>query len=111
MRHLCSIFPRNIKCVVGIHDGELVAGVILFQHGKVVHTQYIASKQQSPDTSALEMVIEHSLNQSKAGGMRYFDFGTSNEPDSGLLNDGLHWFKSKFGAGSVQHDYFELSLH
>jgi hypothetical protein len=105
-----SLFPQHVRCVVGLHHGTVVAGVVLFHLNYSVRAQYIASNRQGHEVFALDKVFDTCICQSTRAGLSYFDFGTSNDPQSGLLNDGLYGFKTEFGAGSVQHDHYRLNL-
>jgi hypothetical protein len=107
---LNRMFPDQIECVVGLAGGEVVAGIVLFRTLKVVHAQYIASTTAGNTVAALSAVMEHAIAMSKECRVRYFSFGTSNEHEGRMLNEGLHRFKVSFGAGGVVHEYYEVSL-
>lgn len=106
---LQDLFPEQIECVVGKLDGEVVGGTLIFRLGHVAHTQYIASYPRAREHSVLDLVLEETIVSSFASEHRYFSFGTSMERD-GSLNEGLHQFKSQFGAGAVVHHVFDLAL-
>jgi lipid II:glycine glycyltransferase (peptidoglycan interpeptide bridge formation enzyme) len=76
----------------------------------VWHAQYIASNESGNQVSALDAVFGAAIEEARAGGARYFDFGTSNESAGQVLNDGLFRFKSEFGGGGVAHEYYELAI-
>lgn len=103
-----ALFPSNVEFVAGLHDGAVVAGVVLFRTERVSHAQYIASSSSGAKLHALDAVLEHCIRAAQARSMRYFDFGISNERDGRHLNSGLHRFKSEFGGGGVVHEFFEL---
>lgn len=42
--------------------------------------------------------------------MKYFDFGISNENNGRFLNRGLIAQKEGFGARTIVHDFYELSI-
>jgi hypothetical protein len=109
IRYLHSLFPENIKFVVGLLHNEVVAGVVLFVTARVVHAQYIAASAAGYDASALDALLENCIEQAKALGVRYFDFGISNEAGGHYLNSGLYQFKVEFGGGGVTHEFYELS--
>jgi hypothetical protein len=61
----------------------------------------------SPDDSpALHCAVEHA----KARSAKLFSFGTSSTDGPTGINQSLYKFKLSFGAGSVLHEQFELSL-
>jgi len=103
------MFPE-IKCLVGMMDDQVVAGVVLFCTTKVVHMQYAASSTLGHTVAAQTAVMAHALAKSREWGARYFDFGTSNEDEGWVLNEGLYRFKTSFGAGGVVHEFYEFSL-
>lgn len=107
---LYSLFPRNIEFVVGILGGNIEGGVVLFYGSSVAHAQYIASSEAGSDACVLDAVFQFSIEAAAKKGMRYFDFGISNENDGWLLNQGLYQFKREFGAGGVVHEFYEIGL-
>lgn len=110
IKRLRSLFRTEIECVVGKVEDRVVAGAILFKTDQVFHVQYCAANQQGKAVSALDAVLEFCIAQSRANGIRFFNFGVSTERDGSFLNDGLHQFKLQFGAGGVVHEFYELSL-
>jgi lipid II:glycine glycyltransferase (peptidoglycan interpeptide bridge formation enzyme) len=60
--------------------------------------------------SALDAVFDGAIIDANRAGVRYFDFGTSNEDEGAVLNEGLYRFKAEFGGGGVAHEFFELDL-
>jgi Acetyltransferase (GNAT) domain len=110
MRLLLSLCPSSIEIVIGLLDGSVVAGVVLFETGRVVHTQYIASSDAGREAAALDAVLEHCIERAQESGARFFDFGISTEDEGRVLNADLHKFKSEFGGGGVVHEFYELAL-
>jgi hypothetical protein len=107
---LARLFPKAIRVVVGLVEGKVEAGLILFITPRVWHAQYIASSKRGYDCSALDAIFDFSLQHAVAAGARYFDFGTSNECEGHTLNDGLYRFKSEFGGGGSAYETYELDL-
>ncbi len=108
--HLASLFPDNIRFVVALLKERVVAGVVLFATTQAIHAQYTASSAAGYETCALDAVFEHCIKQTASAGIRYFDFGNSNEQEGRVLNTDLYQFKSEFGASGVIHDFYELPL-
>jgi len=102
--------PGNIRFMASAVKGEVVAGVIMFNSGRVAHTQYIASNDKGRRMGALDLLIEHCIQDAFKKGFRYFDFGISNEDEGRTLNQGLYRYKRTFGAGSAVHEFYELDL-
>ena len=102
-----ELFPDRVECVVGVLDGDLVAGVVLFRTGRVDHAQYIAADERGYKSSALDAVLTACLEQSEA---RYFSFGNSTVYGGRVFNESLFAYKSGFGAGTVVHECYDLAL-
>lgn len=107
---LAERFPDNIRCVVGLVAGDVIAGVLLFTTPVVAHAQYIGSSTVGYELSALDAVFEHCIKQAMSEGKRWFDFGISTENSGFVLNEGLYRFKSEFGGGGTVHEFFEIDL-
>lgn len=108
--YLHSLFPENIRFVAGLLGKQVVAGVVLFVTATVVHAQYIAASSAGYEASALDALLEHCIEQARALGVKYFDFGISNEDGGRYLNSGLYQFKVEFGGGGVAHEFYELAI-
>jgi CelD/BcsL family acetyltransferase involved in cellulose biosynthesis len=107
---LQSRFPAAVRPVVARVEGRVIAGVVLFVTPTVAHTQYIAASERGMETSALDAVIQRSIELADEAGVRYFDFGISpGEGRRGLL-PGLYRWKAEFGGGGVLHERYELEL-
>lgn len=108
---LIERFPNNLVLHCGLIDDRVEAGVLFFNTPTVWHAQYIASSERGYEISALDAVFDAAITDASKSGGRYFDFGTSNENNGRVLNDGLYTFKSEFGGSGVAHEYYELSLN
>lgn len=107
---LKELFPENIRVVAAELDGKLEAGVILFVTETAHHAQYIASSEKGYEACALDAVFEHCIAAAQSAGARWFDFGTSNESEGRVLNEGLYRFKSEFGGGGIAYEFYELAI-
>jgi hypothetical protein len=108
IRQLAASFPQNISLHVAEDDvGVIHAGVVLFRAGQVAHAQYIAVGPEGRTTGALDGLFHH-LIAAASGGLRFFDFGISNEGDGRTLNAGLISQKEGFGASALAHDRYEV---
>lgn len=103
-------FPEQITIQCALIDERVEAGVVFFNSRSVWHAQYIAASESAYEVSALDAVFDSAINEAQQAGVRYFDFGTSNEDGGKILNDGLYRYKSEFGGGGVAHEFYELSL-
>lgn len=107
---LACRFPTNIRCVCGLLDGRVVAGVVSFTTATTCHAQYIAANDDGYEVSALDLVFEYLIEGADREGKRWFDFGISTEKQGQTLNNGLYQFKSEFGGGGFAHEFYELNL-
>lgn len=110
MRDLAGRFPDEIALASGHLDSEVVAGAVLFTTGAVVHTQYLASSTRGRASAALDLVLRDCIEHAAAEGKRYFSLGTSTVQDGLVLNEGLHTFKTRFGAGGLVHEGYSIAL-
>jgi hypothetical protein len=107
MQRLTACFPREITLRVARWQGELVAGLVLFETPTVCHLQYMATDAQGRRCAALDLLLEQAITGAQAAG-KWFDFGHSNEDDGRALNTGLAFYKESFGASTVVHDHYLL---
>ena len=106
---LMKRFPENIRLHTISLDGELMAGVCIYDTGLVAHAQYTASTPRGRQLSMVFALYQHLVNNVYAD-RRYFDFGTSNEDAGHYLNAGLLRQKSLFGATGVAHQTFKINF-
>lgn len=107
---LADRFREQIRFHVALVDDQVIAGVVLFACGTVVHAQYIAASEQGHALSALDAVFEAAIADAAQQSARWFDFGISTEDHGWRLNEGLYRFKSEFGGGGVVHEFYEIDL-
>lgn len=111
IRQLRARFPSEVRCVVAIENATVIAGSVLFLTDTVVHAQYYAASQRGRQVSALDMVIERSIELTYQLQRRYYDFGISTEQQGRILNEGLLGYKTSFGSGCCIYESYELPLH
>lgn len=110
MTRLASRFPGQIRLhAVRTADGAMRAGTVIYDTGTVLHAQYIAADDEGLRLGALDLLFSR-LTGETAGTARWFDFGISNERQGRLLNAGLVTFKEGFGARTVCHDHYRLTV-
>jgi len=108
MRLLATRFPDKIKLFAAVHDGEIVAGVLVYETPTVAHAQYIAASERGHELRAQDALFAHLLAHVFTE-KPWFDFGISTKRD-GTLNAGLARNKEGFGARAVLYDYYRLTL-
>ena len=102
-------FPECIRLFVAKIEDEIVAGTLIYETDMVAHTQYIASTVKGRSVRALDGLLKHLIDEVYSH-KRYFDFGTSMEPGSGEINEGLLMQKNEFGARAVVYDTYLIKL-
>jgi GNAT superfamily N-acetyltransferase len=108
MRDLMRRCPGEIALYVARRSGEVVAGSMVYVAGAAWHSQYLASGPAGREVGALDAVVAHVVEEARASGAKAFDFGISNEDRGRTLNEGLYFYKSSFGGGSVVHEQYAL---
>lgn len=106
IRRLRELFPDNIR-LLSCHDGaEMVAGLLLYDTGRVVRTQYIAAGERGKELGALDMLFDHLVSHGAVG--QKLDLGTCEGADPFGLNRGVLEFKESWGGRTVAQDTYEL---
>jgi len=105
---LAALFPDEIILSVAVKDDAVVAGVLFFRTSRVIHAQYIASSTDGFGVSALDAIFDEAVKDGIRRNIRYLDFGTSNEDDGRVLNEGLYRYKTEFGGGGVAYDQYDI---
>jgi hypothetical protein len=106
---LAGRFPRNIRLAAAYLDEEMIAGVVMYESACVAHAQYMAANDTGKRVGALDLILEFLIGEHYAE-KRFFDFGISTENDGRELNEGLMGNKEGFGARTVMHDLYEITL-
>jgi hypothetical protein len=108
MQDLMVRCPGEIRVHVARQAGEVVAGSVVYVAGAAWHSQYLASSDIGRRVGALDAVVSFGIEQARVSGARWYDFGISNEDRGRVLNEGLYFYKSSFGGGSVVHEQYQL---
>jgi hypothetical protein len=109
LRLLQARFPRQIVLHEARRDGALLAGALVYDFGRVVHTQYLAASEEGRHLDALSLLLAELIGSTYAG-RHYFSFGISTEQEGAVLNRGLLTQKEYFGARAIAHDFYEWRL-
>lgn len=104
---LHSRFPDQIKQVNAYIDGEIVAGVTLFDFNKCIHCQYISSNDHGRNTGAIDTLFNTLISEYQKD-RTYFSMGTTNN-NGNDLNIGLCEWKE--GWGAQIHSHFHYRFH
>jgi hypothetical protein len=109
LRLLQARFPRHIVLHEARRDDILLAGVVVYDFGKTVHTQYLAASDEGQHLDALSLLLAELITNTYANRL-YFSFGISTEQEGQVLNAGLIAQKEYFGARAIVHDFYEWLL-
>lgn len=109
LRLLCARFPGRIVLHEARRGQALLAGVLVYDFGASVHTQYLAVSTEGRHLDALSCLLLELIGEVYAD-RRYFSFGVSSEQQGRVLNAGLIEQKERFGARAVVHDAYEWRL-
>lgn len=112
LKELCLLqarFPAQIVLHEARREGVLLAGVLVYDFGHVVHTQYMAASKEGRHLDALTFLLAELIDREYAD-RRYVSFGVSTEQEGTVLNEGLVAQKEYFGARAVVHDFYEWVL-
>ena len=110
LTELMNNFPDQIRLYISKNELRLLAGVLIFDTGSVWHCQYIAGDDQARKIGAVDFLLANLIEQARQKQVRFFNFGVSNEPQTGDINDGLFQSKHEFGARSHLHRTWQLAL-
>jgi hypothetical protein len=106
---LAGRFPESIRLFGAALDGELAAGVLVYETETVAHAQYIGATPEGQEANVLSVVLDH-LIAFYGPAKRYFDFGISTTDSGRRLNAGLAANKESYGARGVAYDQYEVEL-
>lgn len=109
MQRLHAAFPDNIKLYTARLDDEVLGGVLLYVTPHVVHSQYISASTSGKRAHVVDAIFRTILMQDYKH-YKFFDFGTSNEQQGRVLNEGLIYQKEGFGGRGVCYDWYEWEL-
>lgn len=110
IEQLLALFPEQIELFCAEMAGRVEAGIVVFKMRAIWHAQYIAASEAAYSVSALDAVFDHAITAAAAAGVRYFDFGTSNECEGTVLNESLYQYKHEYGGGGAVHEYYDIDL-
>ncbi len=106
---LNAAFPDRIRLFAAFADAQMLAGVVLFDFGRTVHCQYMASSPKGRDLGALDLVVQSLVND-RFSDRDWFSFGISTTSEGRELNVGLSRQKEMFGARSLAIPQYRWDL-
>jgi hypothetical protein len=109
LRLLQARFPQHIVLYEARREQSLLAGVLVYDFGRTVHTQYLAASEEGRRLNALSLLLAELIGGIYAS-RSFFSFGISTEHEGRVLNGGLITQKEYFGARGFVHDFYEWRL-
>ncbi|HKR75425.1 MAG TPA: GNAT family N-acetyltransferase [Rhodanobacter sp.] len=109
LRLLQARFPQYIVLHEARREGGLLAGALIYDFGRTVHTQYLAASEEGRHVNALSLLLAELIGGVYAN-RGFFSFGISTEQEGRVLNGGLVTQKEYFGARAIVHDFYEWTL-
>ena len=106
---LHSIFPNNIKLFAIYNESIMLGGVIIYESQNVAHAQYISATEKGKEYGVLDCILNYLITHYYSK-KKYFDFGISTEKKGTYLNELLIQNKESYGARSIVHDFYELTI-
>lgn len=101
-------FSQEIRHFMAVGaSGQDLAGVCMYDTGRVAHAQYICSNAEGRAIGALTYLFRYLIEEEYAG-CEYFDFGTCNEDSGRYLNAGLFRQKSGLGGSAVAYQRYRI---
>jgi hypothetical protein len=107
---LAARFPDEIRLYTAADgEGTLLAGALTYGTPGAVHVQYSSPTLAGRARGALDAVYEAVIADASAAGLPT-SFGASTDAGGTVLNTPLYYFKASFGAASLAHQFFKVSL-
>ncbi len=106
---LASRFESNIHLHVVRYEEKVIAGCVIYESHCVAHAQYIASSPLGRELGALDLLFD-TLIEEVFNHKAWFSFGISTTDEGRCLNRGLSEFKESFGARTITHDTYCITL-
>lgn len=102
-------FPNNINLYGAMKFGKLIAGVVVYEYDRVIHTQYMASDDEARTIGALDLAVATVIEKYKDSKL-WLDFGISTEHGRLYLNEGLVSQKEGFGGRTNIYAIWRLGI-
>ncbi|TNJ43585.1 FemAB family protein [Tamlana fucoidanivorans] len=110
IEYLKVLFPNNIKQYNIYLKEEVLAGITVFDTGRVIKSQYGATTKQGEKLRALDYLFLFLIEKSKKEGRQFFSMGTVTDKSEMGFNEGLLKQKEELGCNIHIQDTFSLHL-
>lgn len=110
MQKLKQRFPFNIRQFNVYNDDLLISGCTVFETKTTAHIQYIAGSAVKSERVAIDY-LHHYLISRVFNEKDFFDFGASTTNKGKNINEGLLFWKERFGARTYTQDFIRINLN
>lgn len=100
---------NNIRLFTARSECKILAGLVVFIFGDLVHTQYLANSEEGRKKGALSLINDYLINEIFKD-KKYYSFGISTENNGQFLNEGLIRQKQEMGGRGICLDTYEMNL-
>ncbi|MFX0540466.1 GNAT family N-acetyltransferase [Roseovarius sp. S4756] len=108
IQQLHARFPDVLRLYIAEADSTAQGGIVVFDCGRTIHVQYMASTEDGRRNGALDLIVAHLLEE--YSDRDWLNFGISTTDGGRVLNAGLSRQKEMFGARSVLFNQYEWVL-
>ena len=105
---LQSRFPENIILYGAYKDDAMVGGLLIYVTPQVIHGQYSATNEEGDNCGAMEAIYEKVFADYQH--LLYFDNGTSIDPDTQRVSEGLIQHKEGYGGRAICYDTYTWTI-
>lgn len=109
--YLSEKFPENIIQFNAYFNEKLLAGITIFDKGKVVKSQYGATTDLGEKYYAMDFLFVHLIEYYQKIGKKYFSMGTVTENNELGYNKGLLRQKIELGCKEFPFTYFQIDIN
>ncbi|OBQ55559.1 FemAB family protein [Tamlana sp. s12] len=108
--YLQSRFPSKIKQYNIYHNGQVLAGITIFETQYVVKSQYGATTTLGEKMRALDYLFLFLIEKYKNEGKKFFSMGTVTDSSETGYSEGMLKQKEELGCSIYLQDYFTIDL-
>lgn len=107
---LKSKFPKNIRQYSAYRNGEIIAGITIFETKNVVKSQYGATSKTGEEFRALDFLFINLIHKYKRKGKHFFDMGIVDDENESGYNSGLLKQKEELGCTVYNQDFYKIAI-
>lgn len=97
-------FPEKIRQYSVYQNGQIIAGITIFETKNVVKSQYGATSEKGIKVRALDFLFINLIHKYKRKGKLFFDMGIVGEDNESGYNEGLLKQKEELGCTVYNQD-------